>query len=279
MSIRSMNQATTTMNQLQQQLDMIGNNMSNSSTTGYKSRQAEFSSILSQQINNMTHPENQEGRLTPDGIRTGIGARLGAINTNNTIGSLQETDRDLDAALLNENHFFEIEDRGDGEDPVRFTRDGTFYLQPVNNDTEVELVTKNGYHVLDNDGNEIRFASDNIDGIQIEDDGTVMVNRGEQRENVGSISVVSIENPRILEADGDNYYRLPNEGAAGVGYADVVEAIDAGDKVLQSNVLEMSNVDIADQMSQMINAQRSYQFNARSVTTADEMQGLVNQLR
>src|SRR5699024_2897417 len=174
---RSMNQATTTMNQLQKQLDIIGNNMSNSSTTGYKSRQAEFSSLLFQQINNMNHPENQTGRLTPDGIRTGLGARLGAVNVNNALG--------------NENHYFESQGNA-GE--VLFTRDGSFYLQPVNNNTEVELVTKNGDYVLGSDGNPIRFASTGIDGIQIEEDGTIMVTRGQQTENIGEISIVSIDN-------------------------------------------------------------------------------------
>ena len=276
MSIRSMNQATTTMNQLQKQLDIIGNNMSNSSTTGYKSRQAEFSSLLFQQINNMNHPENQTGRLTPNGIRTGLGARLGAVNVNNALGSLNQTDRDLDAALLNENHFFEIQGNA-GE--ALFTRDGSFYLQPVNNNTEVELVTKNGDYVLGSDGNPIRFASTEIDGIQIEEDGTIMVTRGQQTENVGKISIVSIDNPRILEADGDNNFRLPNEDESGLGYADVVGAVNTGGKLLQSGALEMSNVDISNQMTDLISAQRSYQMNARSISTADDMQSLVNQLR
>src|SRR5699024_4228609 len=139
MSIRSMNQATTTMNQLQKQLDIIGNNMSNSSTTGYKSRQAEFSSLLFQQINNMNHPENQTGRLTPNGIRTGLGARLGAVNVNNALGSLNQTDRDLDAALLNENHFFEIQGNA-GE--ALLQQNGTFNLQPMNTNMKLDLVRK-----------------------------------------------------------------------------------------------------------------------------------------
>jgi len=276
MSIRSMNQATTTMNQLQKQLDIIGNNMSNSSTTGYKSRQAEFSSLLFQQMNNMTHPENQTGRLTPDGIRTGLGARLGAVNMSNALGSINQTDRDLDAALLNENHFFEIQGNA-GE--ALFTRDGSFYLQPVNNNTEVELVTKNGDSVLGSDGNPIRFASAGIDQIQIEEDGTIMVTRGQQTENVGEISIVSIDNPRILEANGDNNLRLPNEDESGLGYADIVGAANTGGKLLQSGALEMSNVDISNQMTDLISAQRSYQMNARSISTADDMQSLVNQLR
>src|SRR5699024_5049985 len=126
--------------------------------------------------------------------------------------------------------------------PVRRTSSPS--LISVNNNTEVELVTKNGDYVLGSDGNPIRFASTGIDGIQIEEDGTIMVTRGQQTENIGEISIVSIDNPRILEADGDNNFRLPNEDESGLGYADVVGAVNTGGKLLQSGALEMSNVDI-----------------------------------
>ena len=103
MSLRTMSQAAVTMNQLQNQIDMIGHNLANSQTTGYKTRQAEFSSLLSQQITNMTDPENARGRITPDGIRIGTGARLGSINNNLSLGAIKNTDRALDTLLLNKN--------------------------------------------------------------------------------------------------------------------------------------------------------------------------------
>src|SRR5690625_1518720 len=109
MSIRALGQAAVTMNQLQQQIDMIGHNLANSQTTGYKSRQAEFSSLLFQQINNLSDPENARGRRTPDGIRLGTGARLGAINSDLSLGAIKTTDRDLDVVLLNKNHYFQIQ--------------------------------------------------------------------------------------------------------------------------------------------------------------------------
>ncbi|WP_336261122.1 hypothetical protein [Pseudogracilibacillus sp. SO30301A] len=90
MTIRTMDQAAVTMNQLQNQIDMIGHNYANSETYGYISRQAEFSNLLTQQIMNMTDPENALGRVTPDGIRVGTGARLGAINNNLSLGANQK---------------------------------------------------------------------------------------------------------------------------------------------------------------------------------------------
>src|SRR5690625_900139 len=168
MSLRVMGQAAVTMNQLQHQMDMIGHNLANSQTAGYKSRQAEFSNMLTQQITNLTDPENARGRLTPDGIRIGSGARLGTINNNLSLGSIQQTDRALDTVLLNENHFYQIQVDENGEQNIRYTRDGSFYLQPVNNGADVMLVTKDGHPVIGTNG-PIQFAA-NFDSIHIAED-------------------------------------------------------------------------------------------------------------
>src|SRR5699024_262134 len=110
-----MTQAAITMNQLQKQLDNIGHNLSNSDTTGYKSRDTEFSSLLFQQINNLRHESNAEGRTTPDGIRVGSGARLGSVNNNLSVGAIKETGRELDVVLQDENHLFQVQ-VNDGEE-------------------------------------------------------------------------------------------------------------------------------------------------------------------
>lgn len=275
MSLRAMGQATVTMNQLQQQIDMIGHNLANSQTAGYKSRQAEFSSLLFQHINNLSDPENARNRITPDGIRVGSGARLGAINSNLSLGAIQTTERDLDAVLRNENHYFQIEVEENGVQEMRYTRDGSFYLQPVGND--VILVTKDGHPVYGMNG-PIRFAR-NFDSIQLNDNGAIIVKRGAQYENVGTLAIAEINRPRILEATGDNLFQLPNLAALGLNFNDIVQTVEVDTAVIRSGALEMSNVDIAEQMTQLINAQRSYQFNSRTITMADQMQGLVNQLR
>lgn len=275
MSIRAMGQAAVTMNQLQMQMDMIGSNLANSQTTGYKSRQAEFSSLLFQQINNLSDPENARNRQTPDGIRTGTGARLGAINSNLSLGAIQNTERDLDTVLLNENHYFQIEVEANGQREVRYTRDGSFYLQPVGDD--VVLVTKDGHPVFGENG-PIQFANQ-FDAIEINADGSVHVKRGNQQEQVGTIAIAEINRPRLLEATGDNLFRLPNLEALGLNFDDIVQAAPIGDALIQNRSLEMSNVDTGEQMTQLINAQRSYQFNSRTISMADQMQGLINQVR
>jgi len=277
MSLRVMGQAAVTMNQLQHQMDMIGHNLANSQTAGYKSRQAEFSNMLTQQITNLTDPENARGRLTPDGIRIGSGARLGTINNNLSLGSIQQTDRALDTVLLNENHFYQIQVDENGEQNIRYTRDGSFYLQPVNNGADVMLVTKDGHPVIGTNG-PIQFAA-NFDSIHIAEDGRVVVQRGSQTQDVGAIAVAEINNPRILEAIGENLFQLPNEADIGLNVNDIVQIVPQDTVRMQNQALEMSNVSIQEQMTQLINAQRSYQFNSRSISMADQMQGLINQIR
>src|SRR5699024_5007486 len=147
MSIRIMGQAHAAMTALQQKLDTIGHNLANSNTHGYKSRQVEFQSLLNQQINNLSDPSNSLNRSTPNGIRVGARAGLGSTNSNFSVGSLQSTGRPLDTALLNENHFYQIQVNDAGSNEIHYTRSGNFYLTPVGNGNTVRLVTGDGFPV------------------------------------------------------------------------------------------------------------------------------------
>lgn len=277
MSLRAMGQATLTMNQLQQQMDMIANNLANVDTSGYKSKQTEFQSILFQQMNNLTDPENARGRITPDGIRAGTGAKLGAINSNLTIGQMKTTDRALDTMLLNEKHFYHVGLVENGENVVRYSRDGAFYLSPINNGEQVRLVNQDGNPVLGANG-PLEFAS-NFDEIQIRDNGNIVLRFGEQEQIVGTLAISNVDRPRVLESVGENLFRMPNLDQLGLTFDEIIQAVPADGQLVRSGVLEMSNVSLQDEMVQLIGAQRSYQLNARTITMADQMQGLVNQLR
>ncbi|SES87424.1 flagellar basal-body rod protein FlgG [Oceanobacillus limi] len=271
---RMMIQAATTMNQLQNKLDLIGHNLANSETTGYKNRTAQFSSLLVQQLNNMNDPANAEGRLTPEGIRVGSGAKLGAISNDLSLGSIKETGRSLDVALLEENHLFQVEVTENDVTETRYTRDGSFYLSPVENN-QVMLTTKDGHPVLGPNGARIVFA-DGFDSISISENGEILAKRGDQMENVGELETVEAVRPRVLEATGDNNFRLPNLDELGYDLNDIIQLAAPS---MKSGALETSNVDIGNQMNDMILTQRSYQFNARTISTTDQMMGLVNQLR
>ncbi|WP_188456646.1 flagellar hook-basal body protein [Virgibacillus oceani] len=274
---RTMIQAAVTMNQLQNKLDVIGHNMANSQTPGYKNRQADFASLLFQQIDNMTNPANAEGRLTPDGVRIGSGARLGSVNIDLTPGAIKETDRALDAALLEKNHLFQVQVTENGVTETRYTRDGSFYLSPINNNQAVMLTTKDGDPVLGENG-PIMFA-DGFDDITIQPNGQIVVRRGELSETVGHLDIVEAVRPRLLEATGQNNFRLPDLNELNFNFNEIIQAANPNSDKLKSGALEHSNVDISKQMTDMIMTQRSYQFNARTISMSDQMMGLVNQLR
>ena len=273
MSLRVMGQAAVTMNQLQQQLDVIGHNIANANTTGYKQRTSEFSDLLFQQIHNMTQPGNEVGRSTNDGIRIGTGAKLGAVNNDFSIGSLQNTDRPLDIALTQPTHFMQVITNVNGREEIQYTRDGSLYVSSEGND--LVLVSKDG-HPINGENGPIRF-SNNIDSIRIGTDGRVYVTENGAEQYAGTIQVRHIKKPRLLEATGDNIFQLRVQNT-GFNEAEIAQLVDENN-IMESGKLEMANVDIGLQMVELMNAQRAYQVNARSITMADQMQGLVNQLR
>ncbi|ASN04086.1 flagellar hook-basal body protein [Virgibacillus necropolis] len=274
---RTMIQAAVTMNQLQNKLDLIGNNLANSQTTGYKSRQADFSSLLFQEINNMKDPANAEGRLTPDGIRIGTGARLGSTNINLALGAITETGRGLDTALLEKNHLFQIQVTENGVDETRYTRSGAFYLSPVNNNQAVMLTTNDGDPVIGENGPIVIPVG--FESISIRDNGQIVVKRGNDMQEAGRLSIVEAVRPRLLEATGQNAFRLPDLVELGYNQNEIIQGTNPNDTLLKSGALERSNVDISKEMTDLITAQRSYQFNAKTISMSDQMMGLVNQLR
>jgi len=274
---RMMIQAAVTMNQLQNKLDLIGNNLANSQTTGYKSRQTEFSSLLFQQINNLTDQANLVGRETPDGLRVGSGARLGSINTDLSLGSFTETGRALDVALLDEHTLFQIQISEDGTTETQYTRDGSFYLNPIANSQNLMLTTKDGYPVLGENGPIV--IADGFDSIDIQSNGQVIVQRGNLTEIAGHLAVVEAVRPRLLEAVGQNAFRLPDLEQLGFNLNEIIQDVNPEGNLVKGRSLENSNVDIAKQMTDMIMTQRAYQFNARTISMSDQMSGLINTIR
>ncbi|WP_018930765.1 flagellar hook-basal body protein [Gracilibacillus lacisalsi] len=270
-------QAAVAMGQLQKRLDNIGNNIANVNTAGYKNRDANFSSLLSQQINTETDPTNPQGRLTPDGLRVGNGAKLGHTNFNFDQGSLQVTDRNLDVALLEDNHLFQVAVNENGEEEVRYTRAGNFYLTPLEDD-QVMLVTSDGNPVLGASGEPIVLAN-NMDDLKIEENGTINVTRNGVQAVEGQLEIVEAVRPRLLEAAGDSLFRLSEQSLENYPFEEIINGVGLADVRMESGSLEASNVDLAKQTTDMIETQRAYQFNARTISMHDQMRGLINQLR
>ncbi|MCA1010878.1 flagellar hook-basal body protein [Halobacillus halophilus] len=270
---RSMIQASVTMGQLQSKLDLIGNNLANGNTTGYKSRQADFSSLLYQQIDNLSSEPAPGNRQTPDGVRIGSGASLGHTNVDLSQGSLQNTGRELDIALLEKSHLFQLQIPTEAGLETQYTRAGNFYLNPVN-DNEVMLTDSEGYPVIGDAGDPI-VLENGFAELKINEKGSLVVTRDGQSSVEGQLGVVEAVRPRMLEAAGGNRFKVPS-GMEGTG---IIAEVSRNETRVQNQSLESSNVDISKQMTDMLNAQRAYQFNAKSISTGDQMMGLINQLR
>ncbi|NMA89945.1 MAG: flagellar hook-basal body protein [Amphibacillus sp.] len=271
-------QAAVTMGQLQNKIDLISHNVANLNTNGYKARSANFSSLIYQNINNLKDVDaNAPGRHTPHGIRLGSGARIGHTNINLTAGSLNITNRGLDVALLRDNHLLQIQVTENGNTETRYTRDGSLYLQPVDGG-QVMLTTSDGHPVIGQSGGAIMF-DENIEDIRINEIGQIVTVRNGVEVVEDGLAVVEAVRPQFLQAAGKNLFRLPNlEGTPYVA-ADIVSTVNQFDNEIQSGALEQSNVDLATQMAELLQTQRAYQYNARTITMHDQMRGLINQLR
>ncbi|WP_416147735.1 flagellar hook-basal body protein [Salipaludibacillus sp. HK11] len=274
---QSMINSAVTMGQLQQKLDTTGHNLANANTTGYKRRDTSFSDLLFQQVNNQSIADLEVGRNTPNGLRRGSGAAVAQTAVRFEQGSFQTTGRDLDVALTQPGFFFEISPTEEGE--RRFTRDGAFYLSPNPAAADENfLVDAQGEFVLSADGEPIALPT-NYDALTITGEGNIQVTLEDgTEENFGQLQLVNITKPQLLLNNGDNNFVFAELDELDLGIADVLDEA-AGTGVFQQSSLEMSNVNMEREMTNMIEAQRAFQFNSQGISITDQMMGLVTNLR
>ncbi|QNF27432.1 flagellar hook-basal body protein [Metabacillus elymi] len=275
--LRSMITATNTMGQLQKQLDTIGHNLANIDTQSYKRTETSFSELVRQQYDNQTKETEETNTNGELGISQGTGAKLGSSLVF-TQGSLKQTGRALDIALTVPNQFFQIEVNGE----IQYTRDGALYLSPTTDGTNrLMLATAEGNQVLDENQNPIMFE-DNFKELVISKDGTITAvpRNDEELPQIFGIGVVEFERPQMLVQNGNNRYSLKDLGNNQLG--DVLTFLDGelrNEVSMQQGALEMSNVDLSKEMTDLMISQRSYQMNAKSITMGDQMLGLINGVR
>ncbi|ADC49410.1 flagellar hook-basal body protein [Alkalihalophilus pseudofirmus OF4] len=277
----SMISASVTMGQLQRKMDTLSHNMANSNTTGFKRREATFSDLLFQQVNNNTDTRYETGRLTPNGIRVGAGAKIAQTALRMEQGAIQNTDRRLDFAITQPNHFFEVQSVENGQAVNRLTREGAFYLnEDPDNPGQLTIVNANGEYLLDGGGNRFTLPM-NFSDIQLSPTGELRVtlNDNVTTEELGQVQLIHVLKPHLLEAVGDTHFTIPNLENLGLMDADMFEQVPGDEGRLMQNALEQSNVNIAQEMNELLQTQRHYQFNARALSMADEMNGLINGIR
>ncbi len=272
--------ATNTMGQLQKQLDQIGHNLANIDTQSYKRTETSFSELVRQQFNNQGNAleEREEERFGAElGIRQGTGARLNK-DLVFTQGSIKQTSRSLDIAFTSPEQFLQIDVNGQ----INYTRDGALYLSPATDGSnQLLLSTAGGNLVLDENQNPIRF-NDTFKELNISNDGTITaVPRDENGQpQVFELGVVRVDRPQMLVQNGNNLYGLKDLGDVQIDEVlTFLQDQQRGEVSMQQGALEMSNVDLSKEMTDLMISQRSYQLNAKSITLGDQMLGLINGVR
>lgn len=290
------------MKAFQTKLDVIGNNIANVNTSGYKKGRATFQDMMSQPLSGASAPTGIRGGINPSQV--GTGAQVGTIDTIHTQGNRQTTERPLDLQLEGDGMFI-LARNIDAEDvtsfgvndtegvEMQYSRAGNMYL-----DDNGYIVNGNGQYLLgfqtlgtpENPASSIEDVDhENIGLIQIPDsassfsiEGNGVVNYIEDGETMvaGQIALSKFANTGGLEKTGSNMFQSSvNDGQfeTGEGESIFFQPEEAGTASIVAGALEMSNVDLSEEFTEMITAQRAFQANTRIITTSDEiLQELVN---
>ncbi|WP_407371257.1 flagellar hook-basal body complex protein [Carnobacterium sp.] len=277
--LKSLYSGVTGMKNIQTKMDVISNNIANVNTTAFKTGRVRFEDMLSQ--------TNASAQTGINAQQVGLGVQVGSIDTVMSGGSLQSTGRALDFGIENgDSSFFNVTDGTN----TFYTRDGGFYADPSGN-----LVTSGGLQVQGymstppavNDANfdaedlGTNMAPINIpqtiqeggntfelQSYSVDSDGFIVGSySGGNSRVIGRLGLTSFSNPDGLQKSGGNLYsESANSGVPVDG-----NPSDAGYGSIRSGFLEMSNVDLANEFTEMIVTSRSYQANSRSITTSDTM--------
>ncbi|MDU9702510.1 flagellar basal-body rod protein FlgG [Helicobacter pylori] len=260
--LRSLYSATSGMLAQQTHIDTTSNNIANVNTAGFKKSRADFNDLFYQAMQ-YAGTNTSNTTLSPDGMEVGLGVRPSAITKMFSQGSPKETENNLDVAITGKG-FFQVQ-LPDGT--TAYTRSGNFKL-----DEQGNLVTSEGYLLIP----QITLPEDTTQ-VNIGVDGTVSVTQGLQTTSnvIGQITLANFVNPAGLHSVGDNLFSITNaSGDAIVGNPD-----SQGLGKLRQGFLELSNVRLVEEMTDLITAQRAYEANSKSIQTADAMLQTVNSLK
>lgn len=268
--LRSMYSGVSGMRGFQTKLDVIGNNIANVNTVGFKSGRVMFKDIMSQTVSGVTAPAEGSGGVNAKQV--GLGVSIGSIDTLHTSGSAMTTNNPLDLRIDGDG-FFLVKLSEDQEVPF-LTRAGDFHL-----DAARQIVTSDGLLVCDSDGAILEPLGDDVTAFSIAQDGTIVMKMNDGTTDGGAqIGVARVTNPEGLEKIGGNLYRVTlNAIDGGEVVPTTANNQEDGTGAIISGQLEMSNVDLTGEFTEMIVAQRGFQANSRIITTSDEvLQEVVN---
>lgn len=262
--LRSLYSGVSGMRGFQTKLDVIGNNIANVNTIGFKGGRVMFQDILSQTVAGVTAPTDTAGGVNAKQI--GLGSTISAIDTIHTQGSAMTTNVPTDLRIAGDG-FFMVKAPGDNG-ATYLTRAGNFSL-----DANRNLVNAEGLKVLGTNG-PIQLA-DTVTAFTISQDGTIVaVNAdGTSAPTDNIIAVTKVTNPAGLEKVGGNLYRNTPNAMTTPEDAATAKANDParGTGAIIAGQLEMSNVDLTSEFTEMIIAQRGFQANSKIITVSDSI--------
>lgn len=261
--MRSLSIGATGMLAQQLNVEVISHNIANMTTTAYTRRRVEFQDLLYQNLRRTGSQSADDGSLVPVGVQVGLGVKTAAVYRITSPGNLTQTGNRLDTAI-NGRGYFQIA-LPDGD--TAYTRAGAFQLSD-----DGTIVTVDGFAVEPN----ITIPENAID-VTINASGEVLVTvDGQvQQQNVGQFQLATFANEAGLLAIGENLFlETPASGTATTG----VPASDGFGK-MQQGFLETSNVNVVEEVTNLITAQRAYEMNSKVIETSDQMMSTISNLR
>lgn len=277
--LRSMFSAVSGLRSHQTMMDVIGNNIANVNTAGFKASRVSFTDVYYQTLGNATAPDLMGGT---NGKQIGYGSAIGTIDVLSTRGGYGQTDKSTDVYISGEGYFV----AQDGAGNLSYTRVGNLSFDPAGN-----LVDGSGHFILganaaamdpydpDNPLEATELSKITVDlsaytNLAIGGDGMITgIDADGDLTTLGQIALAVFPNPDGLGQNG-TLYMTPTGNSGAPIFTPPGSAI-AGTFV--TGGLEMSNVDLSKQLTDMIIAERGFQANSRVITTSDEiLQDLVN---
>ncbi len=261
--MRSLDIAATGMLAQQLNVEVISNNIANMTTTGFKRQRAEFQDLLYQDLRRVGSESSDAGTVVPSGIQLGLGVQPAAVYRIVEQGNLTITENPFDLAI-NGRGYFTVE-LPSGE--TGYTRAGSFQISP-----DGELVTADGYIIQPG----ATIPADAI-SVTVNANGLVSARVGGSttEQQVGQIELATFPNEAGLEALGDNLFiETAASGTATVGNPGAT-----GFGTLKQGALETSNVNVVNEITNLIAAQRAYEMNSKVIQASDEMMANTSQLR
>jgi flagellar basal-body rod protein FlgG len=243
-------------------VDTIANNLANVNTAGFKRARVDFQDLMYQTARVAGTPIAQGVQL-PTGIQVGLGTRAAATTKIFSQGTFQETGNALDLVIEGDGFFQIMTPNGN----IAYTRAGAFKL-----DSSGNIVTSDGYQLEP----AVTIPPDAA-SISVGTDGTVAVTLAGQTQpqSIGQITIARFANPAGLSNTGHSLYAA----TAASGTADVGTPGQDGRGGLAQGVLELSNVQVVEEMVNMITAQRAYEANSQAIKVADDMLQTANNTR